>query len=505
MSVRKFFGIFSACLILLTSLSTMRAAAQQTGALAVLNNQTITLDDIDPRVRALALGAEAEIAAARTRLLEDEINALLFEAEAKRRGVSVERLMEIEVAARIAEPSDDNVSALYEANRARFGLKDLNAARPQIVAYLRLESGMRLTAELVARLRKRYPVVMGADINSPKLAPNQTLATVAGRAIPASAVTERLKPIIYEIQLRTYQAVKTAVEQMINDLLILEEARRQGVGPEVIIRREITDRLRAPSEEEIARFYQEKQATISEDLATLRPQIVEYLAGQEREKLEKALSDRLRATASVRLLLTEPEPPMLDISTDDDPARGAPSAPVTVVVFSDFQCPSCGANHPMIDETTRAYGNQVRLVWRDFPLPQHEFARKAAEAANAANAQGKYFEYAELLYTHQKALDVASLKKYATEVGLNRTRFDAALDSGAYAAEVNHDIADGQRYGVNSTPTIYVNGVRVNELSAETLRAAIDRALAQKKPTPTTTAPTTNAPPSSANRNSKRN
>jgi protein-disulfide isomerase len=220
-----------------------------------------------------------------------------------------------------------------------------------------------------------------------------------------------------------------------------------------------------------------------------------------RDGLEHTLREKLKATASVRMLLEEPEPPALNIGTDDDPSRGAPNAPVTLVVFSDFQCPSCGANHPMIEETVNSYGNQVRLVYRDFPLAMHENARKAAEAANAAFAQGKYFEYAEVLFKNQKALDVASLKKYATEVGLNRARFDAALDSGAYAAEVNHDIADGQQYGVVGTPTVFVNGVRVNNLSDETLRAAIDRALAQKRKT-AATPPTA---PASATRNRKPN
>jgi protein-disulfide isomerase len=199
-------------------------------------------------------------------------------------------------------------------------------------------------------------------------------------------------------------------------------------------------------------------------------------------------------------MLEEPEPPALVISTDDDPSRGAPNAPVTVVVFSDLQCPSCGANHSMIEETVNSYGNQVRLVYRDFPLAMHENARKAAEAAAAAFAQGKYFEYAEVLFKNQKALDVASLKKYATEVGLNRVRFDAALDSGAYAAEVNHDIADGQQYGITGTPTIFVNGVRVNNLSVETLRAAIDRALERKKKTAATP-----PAPASTPKNTKRN
>lgn len=491
MSYRKFLSLPLICLILISIISTARAAsnslplvrgaAAQSGALAVLNNQTITLDDLDPRVRELANNLDNEIAAARTRMLEEQINGLLFTLEARSRGISVERLLSLEVARRIAQPSDAEVRAIYEANRTRFGVKDFNAARPEIAAYLRRESEQKLITDLAARLRKRYPVVMRADINSPKLTPSTTLATVGGLAIPASALTERLKPIIYDIRLRVYETIKSAVEQMIYDLLILDEARRRNVGPEVIIRAEITDKMHSPSEEEIAQFYEEKKSTINIDLQTVRPEIIDYLEQQNRQQLEAALSEKLRATASVRILMTEPEPPALAISTDDDPSRGAPNAPVTVVVFSDFQCPSCGANHPMIDETTKAYGTQVRLVLRDFPLPMHEFARKAAEAADAANAQGKYFEYADILFKNQRALDVASLKKYATEIGLNRVRFDAALDSGAYAAEVDHDIADGEQYGIHSTPTVFVNGVQVVNLSAETLRAAIDRALAQKK------------------------
>ncbi|HKG78019.1 MAG TPA: thioredoxin domain-containing protein, partial [Pyrinomonadaceae bacterium] len=111
-------------------------------------------------------------------------------------------------------------------------------------------------------------------------------------------------------------------------------------------------------------------------------------------------------------------------------------------------------------------------------LNQHENARKAAEAANAANAQGKFFEYITLLFKNQKALDVPSLKKYASEIGLDRARFDAALDRGMYAAEVNKDVEDGEMYGIGSTPTIFINGVQLKTLNAEGLREAIDRAAA---------------------------
>jgi len=149
------------------------------------------------------------------------------------------------------------------------------------------------------------------------------------------------------------------------------------------------------------------------------------------------------------------------------------------VEFTDFECPSCAAMYPVLEEVLKAYGQRVRFVVRNFPLSKHVHARKAAEAADAANAQGKFFEYTALLFKRQSALDVPSLKKYATEVGLDRARFDAALDGGAYAAEVKHDLEDGEIYGVNSTPTIFINGVMLNTLTAEALRAAIDKALSK--------------------------
>jgi protein-disulfide isomerase len=136
--------------------------------------------------------------------------------------------------------------------------------------------------------------------------------------------------------------------------------------------------------------------------------------------------------------------------------------------------------HPVIDEILKSYGNRARLVVRDFPLSMHAQARKAAEAANAANAQGKFFEYIPVLFKNQSALDIASLKKYASDLGLDRARFDAALDSGQYATEVSHDVADGEAYGVDATPTLFINGVRLRNMTAEGLRAAIDSALAAK-------------------------
>jgi protein-disulfide isomerase len=263
-------------------------------------------------------------------------------------------------------------------------------------------------------------------------------------------------------------------------MLLLDEARHRQVGPEQIVRTEISDKVRNPTEEEVTKFYSENKARISGDLNSVRNQIAIYLQNESRQRLEKDLSARLRKSANIQWLITEPAQPVQNISIDDDPARGDANAPVTIVEFTDFQCPACAAMHPVLEEVLKSYGNKVRFVVRDFPLNQHEHARKAAEAANAANAQGKFFEYIAILFKNQKALDVPSLKKYASELGLDRARFDTALDRGVYEAEVTKDVTDGEMYGVGSTPTIFINGVQLKTLSADGLKEAIDRAAANR-------------------------
>jgi protein-disulfide isomerase len=304
------------------------------------------------------------------------------------------------------------------------------------------------------------------------------LATVAGKTITASMIDERLRPMAYKLRLNTYLLEKEALDRTIYNLLLLAEANRRNIAPEELVRAEISEKTHQPTETEISKFYTDNQSSITGGLDSVRSQIVSYLQDQEQQKLESALAERLRKQANIRMLLAAPLPLVQAISVDDDPSRGEADALVTIVEFTDFQCPSCAAMQPIIDEVLKSYDKKVRFVVRDFPLLAHANARKAAEAANAANAQGKFFEYAVVLFKHQDALDIPSLKKYASDLGLNRSLFDAALDSGKYAAEIRHDIDDGEKYGVEGTPTIFVNGVVLTELSAEGLRAAIDTALA---------------------------
>jgi len=445
-----------------------------------LNGRTLTTADLDPRVRQQLDQVEDKIAAAKGQVLDLQINTILLQVEANRRRIDTHQLYETEVTKRIPVPTAAQIKQLLDTQGAQLTGMDAASANQQATAYLQAQSEEKLADDLVNRLRKTIPVVMAADVTASNLNNETVLATIGGQALKAGVINERLKPILYEMRLQAYEFMKQQADETINNMLLLEEARRRQIGPEEIIRSEVSDKVRPPTEAEVAKFYEENKARINGDLNSLRNQIATYLQEQDRNRREQELSARLRKNANIRWLITEPAQPVQNISVDDDPSRGPANAPITIIEFTDFQCPACAAMHPVLEEVLKSYGDKVRFVVRDFPLDRHDNARKAAEAANAANAQGKFFEYIAILFKRQNALDVPSLKKYATEIGLDRAKFDAALDRGVYQAEVKRDIEDGEMYGVGVTPTIFINGVQLRTLSAEGLREAIDRAVTRK-------------------------
>src|SRR6266550_3211104 len=454
--------------------------------LVIVNGQTITTAEFDATLRQRLEELDDRISTARGKVLDLQINTLLLEVEAKKRHLTSQQLYDLEVTKRIKEPTPAEIKKFMDENQDQFEGADVATAAPQVAVFIHAERETRLSDEFVSRLRTTNPVVIGADINTPNLNPAAVVATVGGHPLQAALLNERLKPIIYSMRLSAYEIEKKTAERMITDLLLLAEADRRHVAPEDIVRAEISDKLHPPTETEVGKFYSENKGQINGDLDSVRNQISAHLQDEQQQRLEKALADTLRKGSDIRWLISEPQQPVQAISTDDDPARGDANAPVTIVEFTDFQCPACAAMQPVIEEVLNSYGNKIRFVVRDFPLSQHANARKAAEAADAANAQGKFFEYTALLFKRQNALDVPSLKKYASEVGLDRIRFDAALDSGKYAAEIKHDIDDGELYGVDSTPAIFVNGVALTEMSLEALRALIDRGLAGANSNPRT-------------------
>ncbi len=151
----------------------------------------------------------------------------------------------------------------------------------------------------------------------------------------------------------------------------------------------------------------------------------------------------------------------MKVLADDDPVLGSESAPVTIVEFSDFQCPFCARFRAQtFDRIKENFTDKglVKFVYRDLPLSFHQYAQKAAEAAQCAHEQGKFWEYHDLLFKNQRSLDVNSLKKYAADLGLDVDKFSECLDSGKYADEIAKDAQDAASLGISGTPGFVING-----------------------------------------------
>jgi protein-disulfide isomerase len=174
------------------------------------------------------------------------------------------------------------------------------------------------------------------------------------------------------------------------------------------------------------------------------------------------------------------EPPRTQVAATG-PSKGPDNAPITIVEFSDFECPFCSRVNPTLAQVQQNYGDKVRIVFRQFPLAMHPNAQKAAEASLCAHDQGKFWQMHDLMFAQQKELGVDQLKAKASQLGLDTESFNQCLDSGEYADQVRTDMADGTAAGVSGTPAMFVNGVPISgAVPYEQVAAMIDDELDRK-------------------------
>lgn len=218
-----------------------------------------------------------------------------------------------------------------------------------------------------------------------------------------------------------------------------------------------------------------------DELAAQQRQILERLTAIEK-KLERAPARPAAQRASGGV---DPKQ-TYTIADGDSPARGPAEAPITIVEFSDYQCPYCARAEPLVAEAVAAYPDQVRVVFKHYPLVSiHPQAMPAALAATAAGKQGKFWEMHEKLFANQRALAPEQIREYARQLNLDLARFDADLASDEVKTAVRRDIALAQRLGVRGTPTIFVNGRLLQNRTLDGFRALVDPVLkAQKAGTP---------------------
>ena len=313
----------------------------------------------------------------------------------------------------------------------------------------------------------------------------QVVGRVGDRAVTMAELDEAWRSNDAASRMRMlqelYETRKRTLDIVIGEILLERESLARGTSRDELLAEELPARTLPITDEDVTRVYeQNRRAFPNMTEEQMAPQIRAFLAQQRPMQALQAYMAELRAGADDVRVDLEPPRTAVDIAPGD-PALGPAGAPVQIVEFSDFQCPFCERLTGTLDRLKAEFGDEIRLVFKDYPLPNHAEAFKAAEAGLCANAQGMFWELHDTMFSNQDALEVDDLKRHAGELGLDQAAFDACLDSGRFAEQVSADLQHGQALGVQSTPTIFINGRAVMgaapyEVFEEIVRDELDRA-----------------------------
>lgn len=308
------------------------------------------------------------------------------------------------------------------------------------------------------------------------------VARIDDQVITMQELQNALAAQLAKLQEQKHQLMEAKLEELIAERLLTREAKRRGVTVEELLKAEVASKISEVTEAEVTSFITENKARLRGETAELRPKVRDYLREQKVAQQGKAYVTSLRQAAKVAVLLEELPPIRVAVKVDGAYAQGLKDAPVTLVEFTDFQCPFCSRAVATVKEVMRQYPGKVRWVFRDFPIASlHPNAPKAAEAARCAGDQGKFWEYHDLLFDSQAQTTIADFKRYAEQMKLDPKSFEQCLDSGKHRAAVEADVQEGSRLGITGTPTFFINGrILVGAQPLENFKKVIEAELRHK-------------------------
>ncbi|HEV7485371.1 MAG TPA: thioredoxin domain-containing protein [Thermoanaerobaculia bacterium] len=281
------------------------------------------------------------------------------------------------------------------------------------------------------------------------------VATIGGAAISLSELDTAVGSRLIRLRTDEYNIRRAVLDDLIATRLLDAEAARRHVTTEELFKAEIETRITAPNIAEIEPVY---EGVAEHYPGMTKEQVLADIAdGMRRQRIgvrRTQFIKELKAAAGVRVNL---EPPRVAVRAEG-PSRGGADAPVTIVEFSDFECPFCGHAVETLRQVEKSYGDKVRIVFRDYPLFSHRTAKRAAEAAHCAEEQGKFWEMHDQLFSKGGPLSDGDLYRFASQAGTDRQKFDACLTSGKYKEAWKPSQEEGNRVGVTSTPSFFING-----------------------------------------------
>jgi protein-disulfide isomerase len=253
-----------------------------------------------------------------------------------------------------------------------------------------------------------------------------------------------------------HQVMEANLARLLEDKLLGLEAEKRGVSRDQLLQMELQSKVGEPTEADVKAYYEANKQRITQPYVQIASQIYKYLKSENYNRAKANFVDQLKQSHGAATFL---EPLRARVEIAGSPSQGPVDAPVTLVEFSDFQCPYCAVEFNTLRQVMSKYGSQVRLVYRNFPLFQiHPNAQKAAEAGLCAADQGHFWEMHDLMFQSQSQLDEVALKAKAAQLKLDPEAFNTCLATAQHADRVRKDLNAGAMLGVSGTPALFING-----------------------------------------------
>jgi protein-disulfide isomerase len=315
-----------------------------------------------------------------------------------------------------------------------------------------------------------------------KAAPSEgAVANIGGEVIMAKDFYKGVEADLFEAEMKVYEIKFARLQTILLERFMSKDPNKKNLSNDEFLAKYIAKDIKV-ADKEIEKFIVDRQIPKEQINPEIKDRIKQYIEmDKKKEAVEKWLAEQVNKT-KVEVYIEKPKRPVFDVNIADAPFKGNADAKVTIVEYSDFQCPFCSKASKTVEELEKKYGNKVKIAFKNFPLPFHNQAKMAAMAAECANVQDKkyFWKMHDAMFADQTKLDRDQLLATAKKIGVKVEEFTKCLDSNAHMAKIDQDIKEGQELAIKSTPTFFINGKLLSgALPIETFSEVIEEELAK--------------------------
>lgn len=317
--------------------------------------------------------------------------------------------------------------------------------------------------------------LFGADPGAGSASSDGSVVLVEGSGLKLTVkdLEEKRSASMFQARTNYYETERKAIEDLADQSILEQQAKKEGLTVDQLLEKHVNSTIAKDPSDEALHVYYEGVDT-NDSFEAVRPKILDALRQRRIAKAKATYMTSLHNQNPLTILL---EPPRAPISMQDVAVRGAEGKGVMLLEYADFQCPYCQQIQPSLTKIEEEFKGKVTFAYKDYPLPMHADAEKAAEASHCAAAQGKYWDYHDAMFVG-KQLDLSSLKTYAKDLKLDTKAFETCLDNGQMAAVVGAQNSEAQALGLQGTPSFFVNGRYVSgNVTYERLKTVLSEEL----------------------------